>query len=387
MPRTKPTAVVLASVASLALAACAASIRPDAALIGPSEDVGTVPLFTASPASAASAAPAAAGLQVSPAAATKELHILAISGGGSDGAFGAGVLKGWSRSGTRPQFNIVTGVSTGALIASFAFLGPQWDGEIERFYTKITNENIYTQKGLSGLFGNSLYDTAPLRAVIEKAATRQLIDAVAKEHASGRRLFVATTDLDAGTTVVWDMGAIASSGLPGRYETYRDVLLASAAFPGFFEPVFVRDAHDPNKTRMHVDGGVKAPILLRSFMLAGPQKTKSVHMLVNGKLTLDSDQAPVKSTVLDITKRSVSELMRGLTYKTIYQGYVSAQQAKSAFRLMHVPDDLPDIDNALRFNPEEMRRLFEAGEKIGSDPSRWLNEPPRLEPLERISQR
>lgn len=359
-----------------ALAGCATGVRPESTLVDGAADLAVLP----PPGSIVASLEAAP-----PAIKANEINVLAISGGGSDGAFGAGVLKGWTESGTRPTFNVVTGVSTGALIASFAFLGSAWDGEIERFYTRITDEHIYAKKGVAGLFQESLYDTAPLRTLVEKAANRHLIDAVAREHRRGRRLYVATTDLDSGVITVWDMGAIAASVNPGRYETYRDVLVASAAFPGFFEPVFVRDSIDPEKTRMHVDGGVKAPILLRSFMVAGTQKKKTVYMLINGKLTREAGIELVKPTVIDISKRSISELMRGLTYKTIYQAYVTSKNARASFRMIHVPDDVRDIENALSFKPEEMRRMFEVGYISGRDKSRWLAEPPRLEPLERIA--
>jgi predicted patatin/cPLA2 family phospholipase len=379
----------LAIVAIVALAGCAASVRPEENDVGTTATYGAVPLFNAR--NQPLVPPPGAtidGHEVSPAAVTKELTVLAISGGGSDGAFGAGVLKGWTESGTRPKFNIVTGVSTGALIATFAFLGSGWDREIEHFYTRVTGDQIYSAKGLAGLFQDSLYDTKPFRDMVEKVVTPRLLDAVAAEHRAGRRLYVATTDLDTGKIVVWDMGGIAASGHENRVDTYRDVLVASAAFPGFFEPVYVRNSEKGKRPRMHVDGGVKAPILLRSFMVEGSQQKKTVYMLVNGKLSLGAGESePVQATVLGISRRSISELMRGLTYKTIYQGYVTTRQARGQFRILHVPDDVKDIEDPLRFRPEEMRRLFEIGRGIGANPSNWLPEPPRLENLERVDER
>jgi predicted acylesterase/phospholipase RssA len=379
-------AVAMAGLA-LFMASCSAPTRPDE--VSTSAMFGSIPLFTAQgmpvlPPKGATIA----GQQVPLAATSRDLHVLAISGGGSDGAFGAGVLKGWTESGKRPVFNIVTGVSTGALIATFAFLGAQWDDEIERFYTRITTELIYTDHGIAGFFQDSLYDTGPFRAMIEKAVTPRLLDAVAEEHRKGRRLYVATTDLDHGTIVVWDMGGIAASNDEARVETYRDVLVASAAFPGFFKPVYVRHSDKPGgKARMHVDGGVKAPILLRSFMVEGQHRSKTVYMLINGKMALSADSEAVPATVVGISKRSISELMRGLTYKTIYQGYVTSRQANAEFRILHVPDKTKDIEDALRFQPSEMRELFEVGRMIGRDPRNWLKEPPRLEPLERVEVR
>ncbi len=380
------TARLIGLLLVVTLAACAASVRPGDDAVSTSANFGAIPLFSTDnkpldPPPGATIV----GKEVSPALPTSELNVLAISGGGSDGAFGAGVLKGWTESGKRPVFNIVTGVSTGALIATFAFLGSAWDGEIERFYTRVTNDEIYQSRGIAGLFDESLYDTGPFRSMVEKVVTPRLLDAVAAEHARGRRIYVATTDLDNGTVVVWDMGGIAASGHPNRLDTYRDVLVASAAFPGFFKPVYVRNAANKGGPRMHVDGGVKAPILLRSFMVEGPQKKKTVYMLVNGKLSLEAEAtSPVKATVLGITRRSVSELMRGLTYKTIYQAYVTTRQARSQFRILYVPDTVKDIDDPLRFQPKEMRRLFDVGRTIGRSGSSWGVEPPRLESLERV---
>lgn len=381
--------LTVAIVLAIVLSACATAVRPDAESMDASATFGSIPLFSVEekpliPPPGATVA----GSQVPFATQTKELNVLVISGGGSDGAFGAGVLKGWTESGRRPVFNIVTGVSTGALIATFAFLGAGWDHEVERFYTQVTQEQIYADNGIFGLTQDSLYDTAPFRSMVEKIVDERLLDAVAEQHSQGRRLYVATTDLDTGTVVVWDMGGIAASGHPSRVDTYRDVLVASAAFPGFFKPVYVRQSDAAGNARMHVDGGVKAPVLLRSFMVEGRQKNKTVYMLINGKLSLkNADTSPVPATVLGISKRSISELMRGLTYKTIYQAYVTTRQARSQFRILPVPDDAHDIEDALRFRPKEMRRLFEVGHKIGKDPSNWQKEPPRLEPLERIEAR
>lgn len=378
--------LALGMVACVVLSACATAVRPDVDAVTASDAFGSIPLFSAEekpliPPPGATIA----GAQVPFATQTKDLNVLVISGGGSDGAFGAGVLKGWSESGKRPVFNIVTGVSTGALIATFAFLGSGFDGELERFYTQVKQEQIYADNGLFGLTQESLYDTAPFRSMVEKVVGERLLDAIAEQHRQGRRLYVATTDLDTGTVVVWDMGGIAASGHPSRVDTYRDVLVASAAFPGFFKPVYVRHSDQQGKARMHVDGGVKAPVLLRSFMVEGRQKSKTVYMLINGKLSLkNADTSPVPATVLGISKRSIAELMRGLTYKTIYQSYVTTRQARARFRILEVPDDAKDIGDALRFRPKEMRRLFEVGYRMGKEPSQWGTEPPRLEPLERI---
>lgn len=316
--------------------------------------------------------------------AKQDLNIIALSGGGADGAFGAGMMIGWTEAGTRPQFDIVTGVSTGALMASFVFIGPSFDAKLAELYTTMRTTDVFTTR-LDGLFGDSLNDTAPLRARIAQFITEDTLEAVAAEHHKGRRLYIATTNLDSGTVSVWNMGAIAASDKPERVDLYRDILLASAAVPGFFKPVMIPAANRAG-LQMHVDGGVKAPVLLRSFMLAGPYKRKNVYVLVNGTLKLrTSDTAgAVHANLTSIAKRSITELLRGLMYKQIYQIYVTVQRAGAHFHLAFIPDDVEETKDPLNFQPEEMAKLFEAGRRLALSGRHWQTEPPRLENLERI---
>lgn len=365
------------------LAGC--GIRPGDADLGSADFFGTVQLFGADDQPITVPPGATIAATGTPFAAQgKAIDVLALSGGGSIGAFGAGVMKGWTQSGKRPTFDVVTGVSTGGLIASFAFLGPNWDGKLEEFYTQTENSEIYQRRGLRGLFGDGLLDTAPLRHQIDNAVDMNFINSVAEEHRKGRRLYVATTDLDAGEAVVWDMGGIAASDNPNRLQLYRDVLVASAAVPGLFRPVYVRSQTEPEKMRMHVDGGVKTPVLLRSFMIAGKQKQKTVWMLLNGALKLRAEGAQVKANLPSISMRSISELLRGLTYKTVYQSYVATRQAGADYRLLFLPDEEKE-PNAFEFEEGEMRKLFEIGRRLGADPANWRSEPPRLEQFERLN--
>jgi predicted patatin/cPLA2 family phospholipase len=313
-----------------------------------------------------------------------DLNILALSGGGADGAFGAGLLAGWTERGNRPTFDIVTGVSTGALMASFAFLGPQYDGALTELYTSIRNEDVYTSLGLAGLLGDSLYDTAPLKAKIASILTESVLAEIAAEHKKGRRLYVATTNLDAGTITVWNMGAIAASDHPDRLQLYREILRASSAVPGFFKPVLIQSTEAGQGAQMHVDGGVKASALLRSFMLSGPYKRKYVYIVMNGSMKLRTSQSTVPANVAGIAKKSITELLRGLSYKTIYQAYVTVRRAGASFNIAYVPDDAPEIDDPLKFDPVEMGKLYEIGQTLGRSGRAWHSEPPRLEELERI---
>lgn len=316
--------------------------------------------------------------------ARQDLDVMALSGGGADGAFGAGLMTGWTESGKRPNFDIVTGVSTGALMSTFVFLGSKYDEPLARLYTTIRTSDVYHTRGFEGLMGDSLHDTAPLKAKIANVITPQMLEEVAVEHQKGRRLYVATTNLDSGTVTVWNMGAIAASGHEDAIELYRDVLRASASVPGFFKPVLIRPTDAKNGSQMHVDGGVKAPVLLRTFMMQGPYRQKNVYILVNGPLKLRTIASTVPANVAGIARKSITELLRGLMYKQIYQIYVTVQRAGANFNLLYIPDDIPETKDPLEFNPDEMRKLFEAGRAFARSGKAWYREPPRLEDLERV---
>jgi len=183
---------------------------------------------------------------------------LAISGGGANGAFGAGFLNGWTASGMRPKFKIVTGISTGALIAPMAFLGLQYDIKLEKYYTTVSTKNIMNVQGWLGIMsiltGESYASTRPLQHLIAELVDDNVLKEIAKEYANGRRLYIGTTNLDTQRFVVWDMGAIAASGCPGSLKLFRKVMLASASIPGAFPPVYFDVELNGRKyDEMHVD--------------------------------------------------------------------------------------------------------------------------------------
>ncbi len=314
----------------------------------------------------------------------KDLKVLAVSGGGADGAFGAGVLVGWSEAGSRPRFDIVTGVSTGALMASLAFAGPEYDLVLEEAYTSVKNDDIYEKKIVTGIFSDSLLDDTPLKEKIEGIVTEEFLARVADEHRSGRRLYVATTNLDSGEVVVWDMGFIAASDYSKRVDLFQRVLRASTAVPGMFRPVYIQPSQASEAKQMHVDGSIKAPLLLRSFMLKQPALNRQVYVIVNGQFRQATANPAVKPEVLDISRKSIEELLRGLLHKTVYQAYVTARQSKASFALISIPENVRASPNGLAFDPEIMKRLFEIGRSFGRSGGGWNSEPPRLEELERI---
>ena len=306
--------------------------------------------------------------------------VLLLSGGGSDGAFGAGVLSGWTASGKRPEFDVVTGVSTGALMATLAFLGPRHDDDLRRAYTEITDREVYRKRGLFGLARHgALYDRRPLEASIAQVVTGPLLDEVAREYRKGRRLYVGTTDLDAGVSLVWDMGKIASSDSPDRLRLYRQVLAASAAIPGVFQPVYIGIG---GKTVMNVDGGAKGSLVFRSYMVDPARAGQNVWTIVNSHISFRGADSVAGANAPTVVGRSISEMLRTIGYRTVYRTYVIARNGNARFNLAYIPDEIAETD-PIRFEPSEMRRLFDDGYAAGKA-GRWQAEPPRLERLERI---
>ena len=235
---------------------------------------------------------------------------LAMSGGGADGAFAAGLLNGWTQTGKRPEFTVVTGVSIGALLAPYAFLGPKMDGELRDAITTITGADIFEDRQTH----ESFLDTWPLRRLLEKRVTPELVAAVAAEHRKGRRLLVITTNVDSGRRVVWDMGAIAQKGDEASVKLFRDVLLASSAIPGFFTPVLIDvEANGKKFQELHIDGSVTAPFFIGPEALLEPGSklrlpATELYIILNGRLAPDF-YPPERSTV-QILSRLISVVLR-----------------------------------------------------------------------------
>lgn len=257
-----------------------------------------------------------------------EKAMLALSSGSDNGAYGAGLLTGWSKSGTRPEFAIVTGVSTGALIAPFAFLGSDQDGSLERLFTSISARDIYRRRfALAIPLSPSATTTRPLERLISAAVTDALIDRIASEHARGRRLFVGTANLDAQRTVVWNMGAIAASKAPGRYLLFRRVLLASSAIPAFFPPVMIPAQSGGRAiSEMHVDGGTTAQIFtMPDEAITGDRplpglRPLRIYLIVNNKL--NGEFRLVRPRAIPIASQALSLNMRSSMVGSISLSYL-----------------------------------------------------------------
>ena len=196
-------------------------------------------------------------------------NIIAISGGGENGAFGAGLLVGWSDAGTRPDFDLVTGISAGALIAPFVYLGRSKNVALKELFTKLTRSDIYDPGIMTPLFGSALVDSSPLETLIANYVDERFLRDAARERARGRVLLIGTTNLDAERPVLWDMGRIAMSGHPDALGLFRKILLASASIPGAFPPVRIKvQAEGRTYEELHVDGGVTSASL-RPASVAG----------------------------------------------------------------------------------------------------------------------
>ena len=316
----------------------------------------------------------------------REHHYLAVSGGGARGAYGAGVLVGWSEAGTRPEFTIVSGLSTGALTAPFAFLGPDYDDELEEMYTKYSTKDLVRKLNPATIiWRDSAVSSDPLRALIAEYIDETVLEAVAVEHRKGRRLWIATTNLDAGRPVLWNIGEIAASGSPQALELMRDLMLASASIPGAFPPVYTEVEVDGERyDEMHVDGGTTTQVNLypigidwrKITKLLGVKGRPTVYIIRNA--SLDPEYNPVKPRVMPIAGSSISALIRTQGIGDMYRIYLGARRDRVDYRLTFIPAEFTVVSKEM-FDPEYMRPLFELGRERGRDGTAWQNAPPGLE--------
>lgn len=315
------------------------------------------------------------------------VEILALSGGGGDGAFGAGVLKGWTASGRRPEFEVVTGVSAGAIIAPFAFLGPRYDNDLEQIWTQYRTSQLATAQILPGLLGGtSLADNSPLRELIAQYVTPRLLREVAQQYRRGRMLLVGTTNLDAQRQVVWNMGEIASSGGPHALELFRNVILASAAIPGAFPPVEIPvKAQGQTFSEMHVDGGTTRELFVSPVNVPlstfdrfyGAKPMRKLYIIKNGKVT--PEQEVVAPSTVTIAARAITTLIKNQSLGDTYRIYRMAKDDGAEFNFLAVPPDFAQKANEF-FDPEYQRALFDKGVELGRRPSAWMKRPPDLIP-------
>ncbi len=320
----------------------------------------------------------------------KATHVLVLSGGAMNGAYPAGVLKGWTDSGVRPRFDVVTGVSAGGLIGLFAFLGGEYDDALERSYTTIQASDIYRRRPLAALlWADSLADSGPLRRRIEAEVTPDVVAKVAQAYRVGRRLYVGTTNLDTTQSVVWDMGAIAAGDNPDKLELIRKVLLASCSIPGLLPPVSIDVEIDGKRyTELHVDGGVSTSLFLHPYMLgvgsasspAPDCSAGTVSVIVAGKLYPDA--LPVRRRLFQVSESSLRGMLQSQMEGDLLRIYLLTLYAGMKFGLTGVPREFAEDTHSLAFDPKLMRELFEEGRRLGRTGDSWQALPPGIDPRE-----
>jgi hypothetical protein len=318
-------------------------------------------------------------------------RFLAISGGGDDGAFGAGLLVGWSDRGDRPEFDMVTGVSTGALSAPFAFLGRAYDPQLKAVYTETSASDIFEKRAplLGAIAGDALTDNAPLRRMISRNLDDEVLRRIAEEYRKGRLLFILTTNLDQGRPVIWNIGSIASSNHPKARELIIEVLLASTSIPVVFPPVMLDVTVGGERYQeMHVDGGTIAQaflyppsVSLRTAALRTgvdekilrTERRRVAYVIRNGRLTRPEES--VKLQTIAIAKEALSTMTTASGVNDTYRMYLLARRDGVDFNLAAIGDDF-NIPYKGPFAPDYMQALFEYGYQKGRAGYRWQKTPP-----------
>jgi predicted acylesterase/phospholipase RssA len=308
-------------------------------------------------------------------------YYLAISGGGDNGAFGAGLLTGWSESGTRPEFKVVTGISTGALIAPFAFLGSRYDPALTQVYTTISQRDIFKMRGLvRGFFSDAMADSTPLTQLVTHYVDRPMLEAIAAEYARGRLLLVATTDLDALEPVIWNMTAIAASSDPRAPDLFRKILVASASIPGAFPPVMIDvTVNGERHQEMHVDGGTIAQVFLyppsAKDAISEPIAARKRVLYIIRNARLEPDWADVRRRTLPVAARAVASLTQTQGVGDLYRIYATTQRDGIDYNLAYIPSTFHAAHSA-EFDTAYMRKLFATGKAMAAPGYPWQKVPP-----------
>ncbi|MFO1061154.1 MAG: patatin-like phospholipase family protein [Dongiaceae bacterium] len=317
-------------------------------------------------------------------------NFLAISGGGENGAYGAGLLVGWTKAGTRPSFKVVTGISTGALTAPFAFLGPSYDDRLTEVYTQISRADIFEKRGLvTGVLQDGMADSAPLRRTVARYFDQPMMDAIAAEYRKGRLLLIGTTNLDAHRPVIWNIGEIASRGTPGGLKLVQDILVASAAIPGLFPPMMIDvEVNGKHYQEMHVDGGASAQVFIYPPSLsvravderAGTERARHLYVLRNARL--DPEWAQVDRRTLTIASRAIASLIQTQGLGDLYRIYLISRRDNIDFNLAYIPRSFTQELNE-PFETAYMNALYRFGYEQAAKGYPWEKAPRNFEDWDR----
>lgn len=322
----------------------------------------------------------------------KPQHILALSSGGLYGAYSAGVLDGWTRTNTRPEFDVVTGTSTGALVAPFAFLGNEYDAPAVKLYTGVRGaEDVFrTRAWITIPFRDALATAAPLRKLIDSQINQEFLERVATEHRKGRRLYVGTTDLRTKRAVIWDMGAIACRPCAEGCPLFRDVLLASSSIPGVLPPVPFRVEVDGRAvTEYHIDGGVSAPLFMPPGVFASAGSAgdnpmmagANFYAIIAGKMY--PDEGPVRRRILPVLGASTEAILSAHCRAELATMYFQSRLAGVRFHTLALRQNADiHVDTAVSFNQEVMTKLYREGLADGQSGPNWMYAPPALSPCD-----
>ncbi|MEH6452365.1 MAG: patatin-like phospholipase family protein [Psychromonas sp.] len=315
-----------------------------------------------------------------------DLNILALSGGGSGGAFGAGVLNGWKDHGSMPNFDVVTAISTGSIMATYAFLGGEHIDKLDTIFNNLSTADLYKSSWL-GIFNDAtLSDPSPLKRSLEEHINEEVLAEVAVQHKKGRRLYIGSTNLDTGQLVIWDMGAIASSGRNDKVQRYRDIVYASSAVPIIFPPHFFEiDIEGEKYSQMHVDGGVHSNVFMLGMFIDWVHElkvTKEQRSKVNANLYIVANKKyrerhrynPVPLEIRAVLNSFIYVEMDLLFDRSVSRIYHSAKERGINFHMASIPQDSEHIKSTLEFVPSEMREIYKLGYENALSGYDWQTE-------------
>lgn len=316
----------------------------------------------------------------------ESMDILVISGGGADGAFGVGVLNGWYQNGDYPKFGLVTGISSGALIAPFAFLGSEYLNKIAMIYTTMSSDDVFKTRSIPNILkgSDSLVDSTPLLILIKENVDGEMINRIAEEHKKGRRLLIGTTNLDAKRLVIWNMGAIASSNNPKAIELFHNIMLASSSMPVAFPPVFINvQINGQEYDEMHVDGGVLTEVFYYGYIVdiksvidtQWAENKPNLRVFIIRNSQIEPKYKPVERKITAIAERAVSGLVSSQGVGDLYRIYLISLRDGVDYNLASIPPDYKS-NSKEAFDMEEMNRIYKLGFDLAKQGYQWKKYPP-----------